>query len=143
MFSAELCPGLQYPSLKTPSWHCRSGLSGPLLLTSAVLLKTEVLTAVGTTPSHYFCLCPPFAFPMMKRQKYRLFFLLVDSIWTLWKGSERVPRNCQREVASVSRDLLGMKIFFAKWLNEQVRVFGHNWRGLGVNFIFCCRFKIN
>lgn len=98
MSSVELCPGLQYPFLKSPSWHCRSGLCGPLLLTNTLLLlKTEVLTAVVTTPSHYFCLWSPPFIPQNRKTETQVHLLSfgsdVDFLERKWMCSQKLSER--------------------------------------------------
>lgn len=151
MSSVELCPGLQYPFLKSPSWHCRSGLCGPLLLTNTLLLlKTEVLTAVVTTPSHYFCLwSPPFHSPKQKDRNTSS-----SSFLWLWCGLLRKEVNVFPETVRetwlqflvICWDLQ-IEDIFTKQLSKQMQVFGHSWRCvLGSttrSSVMLAQFKIN
>lgn len=108
---SSACPVLNYVLdcstflLRVPAGIVRSVLSGTLLLPKNTLLpfKIEVLTAVGTTPSHYFCLCPPSSkFPKIER-KTDIQALLPSFgsdmvfVWRKWQCSRNLPeRSCFR-----------------------------------------------
>lgn len=139
MSSVELCPRLQYPSLKSPSWHCESDLY-ELLLPLFFSLKLKYLQLQEPHPRTISVYRPPLLhFPRQKDRNAS------SSSFFFWSGGKEV--NVIQETArekQLVKVACHLSDFFPKQFNTQVQVFGRNWRHVKgkLNFLLYC-FQIN